>query len=353
MKSLFKNVLGLVLVHMLFVTSLKAQNLLNLQGWTIGTGAAGTLYYNGLLSENSRVWGDGPQGKRVILWRGKPSGDSEGDGGWTSGQFNINHANMYRFTVWLKKTNSFTGNSYLGCNNVLNLNGVVNSNAYFWFGKLPQLNRWYLVVGYIHGSGDESTISYGGVYDGVTGIKVINGTDFKFAVGTTTTNHRSYLFYDTNVDDEQFFYAPRVDVINGDEPSLASLLGLETAVADQSYFAGKVGIKTPNPGNYDLAVNGNVRVKEIKVETANWPDYVFEKSYALPSLEETEKHIKEKGHLPGIPSAKEAESSGIDLGEMNAKLLKKIEELTLHLIELKKENERQFKDIEQLKSKRK
>ena len=95
---------------------------------------------------------------------------------------------------------------------------------------------------------------------------------------------------------------------------------------------GNVGIGTTTP-NAKLAVNGNIRAKEIKVETTNWPDYVFEKDYKLPSLRDTEKHIKEKGHLPGIPSAEEVKANGVDLGEMNAKLLKKIEELTLHLIE--------------------
>lgn len=99
---------------------------------------------------------------------------------------------------------------------------------------------------------------------------------------------------------------------------------------------GNMGIGTENP-NEKLAVNGKIRAHEIKVETADWPDYVFVKDYPLRTLQEIEKHIKEKGHLPGIPSAEEVKNNGIELGEMNAKLLQKIEELTLHLIEIKKE----------------
>ena len=105
---------------------------------------------------------------------------------------------------------------------------------------------------------------------------------------------------------------------------------------------GSLGIGTTDPKGYMLAVNGKIRAQEIKVETANWPDYVFAKGYQLPSLEEMEKHIQEKGHLPGIPSAKEVKENGISLGEMNNKLLQKIEELTLHLI-------RQDREINSLK----
>ena len=98
-----------------------------------------------------------------------------------------------------------------------------------------------------------------------------------------------------------------------------------------------VGIGTNDPKGYKLAVNGKIRTQEIKVENTNWPDYVFAKDYKLPTLQQTEQHIKEKGHLLGIPSAAEVKTNGIDLGEMNAKLLQKIEELTLHLIEMKKQ----------------
>ena len=69
----------------------------------------------------------------------------------------------------------------------------------------------------------------------------------------------------------------------------------------------------------------------------DWPDYVFDNSYTLPSLEQTEEYIKDNGHLPGVPSAKEIEEQGLNLGEMNKILMQKVEELTLQVIELNKQ----------------
>jgi hypothetical protein len=109
--------------------------------------------------------------------------------------------------------------------------------------------------------------------------------------------------------------------------------------------SGFVGIGTSNPKEH-LSVNGKIRAHEIKVETTNWPDYVFAPEHKLPSLSDTEKFIKENRHLPEIPSAAEAEKEGISLGEMNAKLLKKIEELTLHLIEQNKMTEELLRRVD-------
>jgi len=120
---------------------------------------------------------------------------------------------------------------------------------------------------------------------------------------------------------------------------------------EMTLIGGKVGIGTMTPAD-KLSVNGNIRCQEVKVETANWPDFVFEKSYKLPSLEETDRFIKENGHLADIPPAAEIEKNGQKLGELNARLLQKIEELTLHLIEkdreLKVEKTRNDRQQEQL-----
>lgn len=103
-----------------------------------------------------------------------------------------------------------------------------------------------------------------------------------------------------------------------------------------SFMYGNVGIGISNPSN-KLDVKGTIHSQEVKVDMNDWSDFVFKKEYNLPTLEEVEKQIAEKGHLKNIPSEKEVLENGINLGEMNAKLLQKIEEMTLYMIEMKKD----------------
>ncbi len=100
---------------------------------------------------------------------------------------------------------------------------------------------------------------------------------------------------------------------------------------------GNIGINTsaPDPA-YKLSVNGTVRAKEIKVD-AGWSDYVFFDNYTLRPLKEVERFIIKNKHLPDVPSATEVEKKGINVGQADALLLRKIEELTLYLIEKDKE----------------
>lgn len=140
-------------------------------------------------------------------------------------------------------------------------------------------------------------------------------------------------------------------MVNGNEPSVESLLPSFVNGSSTAYFPGKVGIQTKNTGDYDLAVNGKIRKKEVRVET-RWSDFVFKKDYPLLSLKEVEDFIVKNNHLPGVISENEVAKNGIELGSINAKLLQKIEELTLYVIQMNKELKQIKAENKKLKSKR-
>jgi len=114
---------------------------------------------------------------------------------------------------------------------------------------------------------------------------------------------------------------------------------------------GRIGIGTTSLAdtNYRLFVDKGVRTRKVKVDQSTWADYVFHPDYKLRTLSEVEKFIGQNNHLPEVPSAKEVEEDGIDLGDNQATLLKKIEELTLYLIEQNKKMEQMQKELNALK----
>ena len=209
--------------------SINSQNLLQTNSWTIGSGSVSGFGQNGATSENSRELGSNHLGEEVVLWKAIPDASSNADGGWnTSWIYGIDSNTSYRYSVWIKKTNSNDGSTYFGFNanesGSLRLNGIYYSNPYFFAGDLPELNKWYLLVGYVHKSSHTGTVNIGGIYDGTTGGKVRTIIDYKLKNTVTALRHRSYLYYDTNTLDRQYFYEPRIDRINGNEPSIHELL---------------------------------------------------------------------------------------------------------------------------------
>jgi len=113
---------------------------------------------------------------------------------------------------------------------------------------------------------------------------------------------------------------------------------------------GNVGIGTTNPTDM-LTVAGKIGAREIKVSTNAGADFVFDPDYNLPDLTELEQFVKANKHLPEIPTAQQMVENGVNLGELNIKLLQKVEELTLHLIEKEKQLRNQENKVTQLESK--
>jgi hypothetical protein len=129
-----------------------------------------------------------------------------------------------------------------------------------------------------------------------------------------------------------------------------------TVTGGIQYTGGKVLIgNVTAPGNYKLYVEQGILTERVKValkSTSYWADYVFAPDYKLMPLNEVEAFVKEHRHLPNVPSAEEVVKDGIDVATMDAKLLEKIEELTLYMLQLKQENEALKARIEKLENER-
>lgn len=205
-------------------------SLIKWASWTVGTGAVAGYNLNG--DGNSRVTDTTPWGTPGTVWDvSNQDVASDADGGWSGTSFAIDNTKMYRFSTFVQRKVIGDGSFYLGLhgnpNPVLNRNnGVANANPYFcartWWGNA---NQWYLVTGFVWpaGSGVGAAMADSGIYT-LSGTKVASNGDFVWQPTTTLSDHRSYLYYSLNTATNQQWYQPRVDVVDGTEPSISELL---------------------------------------------------------------------------------------------------------------------------------
>lgn len=198
--------------------------------WTLGTGGVTGYSLNG--DGNSRVNDTNPWGVSDVIWDvSNQDVASDADGGWEGSNFSIDNTKMYRFSTFVQRKTIGNGSFYLGMHGypdaVLNRNnGASNSNPYFcareWWGNV---NQWYLVAGYVWpaGSGTGAVMTDSGTYT-LSGSKIASNTDYVWQSTTTSSNHRSYLYYSTDITTNQQWYQPRVDVVDGTEPTINELL---------------------------------------------------------------------------------------------------------------------------------
>nr|WP_297915000.1 fibronectin type III domain-containing protein [uncultured Allomuricauda sp.] len=204
-------------------------------------------------------------------------------------------------------------------------------------------------------------LSWSGATDnvGVTGYKVFKDNALEATLGNVTNYQVTGLSASTtyqfklraldaagneSVDSNSISITTDAGSGNGNNGGGGSVWSENNAVAS---YAGEVAIgRSTVPSGYQMAVEGKIRTREVRVDQENWPDYVFKDGYDLLSIEEIQKHINEKGHLPNIPSATEINQNGIELGEMDRLLVRKIEELTLHIIQQDRQIKKLFQYIE-------
>jgi hypothetical protein len=211
-----------------------SKNLIDPLTWKEGQGNVadfGTI--NGGTNENYRIYGQDPWGIRSIIWEARPGPERDADGGWEGFNFSIDNTKLYRFSVWVnRKILGTDGRFYFGTRGIGTVNGVgmldgatTEGNPYFFSSRILPVDEWILVVGHVFPH------SYSGVLHSESGRYFLNGTkittghrDFKWLPTSTSSRHRSYLYYTTDTSVRQQWIYPRVDVIDGTEPSIQDLL---------------------------------------------------------------------------------------------------------------------------------
>ncbi|MBK8845033.1 MAG: hypothetical protein IPO27_00180 [Bacteroidetes bacterium] len=212
---------------------------------------------------------------------------------------------------------SITGNSFYNLNSIVNYVGTSDFRAIYAYSKpadgygygVQGTGGWY--GGFFTGDGGAYTGSATGVYGYATGSAGIRYGVYGFASNTGGAAWAGYFAGNT--------YATNM-VVN---------------------------YSTPSAG-YALTVGGKIICTEVRVQLTPFPDYVFDKSYNLNTIEEVEQHIQQYHRLPGMPSACEVEEGGMAVGEMQAKIVEKVEEQTLYIIQLNNKIKELEKKIEAL-----
>ncbi|HWK05716.1 MAG TPA: Ig-like domain-containing protein [Puia sp.] len=203
-------------------------------------------------------------------------------------------------------------------------------------------------------------------------VKIGEVTTSPYTLTWTTPNPGTYTLMAKALDNAGAFAATSITVTVQSLNDFWSTTGNIAANADSNFLGtvdtnrlairtnniervsvlgdGTVGIGTKNTFGYKLAVNGNAIFTKVRIRAyAAWPDYVFKKEYKLPGLDSLERYIKRHQHLPGITPAATVKKEGMDIADDQAILLKKIEELTLYLIQEHKSVEKLAKEVRELK----
>jgi hypothetical protein len=221
-------------------------SLINMNNWTVSTGGVTGYNQNGQTNENQRTITTNPWIDSDVIWGSYPNGSDFDDGGWNTDWFNIDNTKLYRFSVWVKRTSStYGGTFYLGMyangdGSRRMDNSAVEGNAYWnctGTGGLTQ-DVWYLYVGHVYPwntsyTGRHPNTGYYFVNNptkqgDVNGCNIGTG-DLKWSTNSTQGIHRTYHYYCADSTTRLQFYDPRVDLVDGKEPSITELVNYSPA----------------------------------------------------------------------------------------------------------------------------
>jgi len=222
-------------------------NLLDLSTWYVGATSVTGFGFNGASSENALISDTDPFGNTAVIWKAYNPGGSA-DGGWNTDYIDVDHTKLYRFSVWVnRKVTGTDGRFYFGVRGydssdtnvgvLYRVSGTNNTNPYFYYSSEPPTSaelpedEWVLVVGHVwpSGSGTGSNKQDTGIYNADGTKRSIttpnNPYDFVWNTTVTKTVHRSYLFYSENdASVIQHWAYPRIDLVDGTEPSIDDLI---------------------------------------------------------------------------------------------------------------------------------
>lgn len=224
---------------------LQSQNLLDFSNWTLGSGNALPFVKYGSNSENNRVNYVNNVNEDIIAWKGEGIVGSGASGGWTTQPIAIDNTKTYMMTVWIKKTTNNEGTSRFGTRSYSSgayqirklTNNATVVNPYFYNDKLPELDKWYLFVAYVHHKDYTSSFSPSAIFDGETGQRVAELTGYKFSSNASLLQHRVQLYNPTSgITDVQYMADPAIYVSDGSEPSLEVLLNSNSGSTLQFAF---------------------------------------------------------------------------------------------------------------------
>lgn len=213
-------------------------NLIDPSGWTAGNGGVGIYGANGDTGEQNRYVGTNPWGQSAMVWQTVPSGNGNADGGWNTSGVPVDPRQTYRFSVWVRRTSATSGGTfYFGLQSsaggAVELSGKGFQGNPYWdyrgTGALTQ-NQWYLVVGHCFPYNDTRTLPHPDSGFWTTGGTMVANNagnipfDCQWSAGTTTGVHRCYHFYCGDNTTRLEFFWPRIDLVDGTQPTIAQLL---------------------------------------------------------------------------------------------------------------------------------
>lgn len=250
--SIVKDGLTLYLDAANSTSFIKRSTYLNMASWSgVSSGSTGYYNQNGETVENVRILGTDPWGKSAYVWECRPLGNNADDGGWNTSVSHIDSGQTYRFSVWVKRTSSSTGGTFYlgltGLNQVGSNVGVkslydshTETNPYWHCDSTSTMiqNQWYLAVAHVFPyfySGAAYHID-SGLYTITGKTSALNGcniglSDCIWRPTTFYTQHRTYLFYCADSTTRVQFYDPRIDLVDGTEPTINMLLTQSPVVA--------------------------------------------------------------------------------------------------------------------------